>query len=70
MFGAVGVVDREAVAVVLEVVHTVLRVIYTLGQCNYSAKRGQRIETRCEPSRCVKCVEVKSDNTHIDSAKS
>ena len=37
------------------------RILYTPGCCNHCAKRGEEPETACEPKRCVKCMEVKSD---------
>lgn len=39
-------------------VHGIERIIFTPGRCNHCAKRGQRIETQCEPARCVKCINM------------
>jgi hypothetical protein len=38
--------------------HSLERIIYTPGRCNHCAKWGQKPETMCEPSRCVKCIEL------------
>jgi hypothetical protein len=42
--------------------HDEERVLYTPGRCNHCVKNGQEHETSCEPIRCIKCVEMKSDN--------
>lgn len=42
-------------------IHDMERILYTPGRCNHCAERGLEPETACEPERCVKCMEIKSD---------
>jgi hypothetical protein len=42
-------------------IHDVERILYTPGHCSHCAKLGLEPETACEPERCVRCMEIKSD---------
>ena len=37
--------------------HGVERILYTPGRCNHCVKWGRKPETKCEPSRCIKCID-------------
>jgi len=37
--------------------HSVERIVYTPGRCSHCTKWGQKPETKCEPSRCIKCIQ-------------